>query len=65
MTRYVIARKTPSGKVPYGQLLSEEMECRETAQRELYRIQSVEIDAALFIRAATDEQWMLWPVLED
>ena len=65
MIRYVIARKTPFGKVPYGQLLSEEMESRETAQRELYRIQSVEIDAALFIRVATDKQWMLWTVLED
>lgn len=65
MIRYIIARKTPSGKVPYGQLLSEELESREAALRELYRIQSVESDAALFVRVASGEQWMLGSVLED
>jgi hypothetical protein len=65
MIRYVIARQAPSGKVPYGQLLSEEFTCRETALRQLYKIQSVESDAALFVRVAPDEQWMLWPMLED
>ncbi len=65
MIRYVIARQTSFGKVPYGQLLSEEFESRERALRELYKIQSVESDAALFVRVATDEQWILWSVLED
>lgn len=65
MIRYIIARKTASGKVPYGQLLSEELESRETALRELYKIQSVESDAVLFMRVTSGEQWMLWSVLED
>ncbi|MGO9267787.1 MAG: hypothetical protein ACLQBA_23350 [Candidatus Binataceae bacterium] len=65
MIRYVIARQTPSGKVPYGQLLPGEFESRETALRVFYKIQSVESDATLFVRVATGEQSMLWPVLED
>jgi hypothetical protein len=66
MSRYVIVRRTPSGKVPYGQLLSEEYECLNTARKKLYEIQSVESNAAIFERVSpTIEQWMLWPVLED
>jgi hypothetical protein len=65
MIRYVIALQTPSEKVPYGQLLSEEYESRELATDMLYNLQSQHTDAALFIRTASDEQWMLWNVLED
>ena len=53
------------GKVLYSQQLSEEFDSRVTALCEFYKIQSVESDGTLFVRVATGEQWMLWPVLED
>lgn len=63
--KYVIARTTPSGRVPHGQILTEEFNWLEDAQKELIRIQSKEKDAAIFERTAPDRQWFLWSIMEE
>jgi hypothetical protein len=65
--RYVIARSTPPEKpmVPHGQLLSEEVPDLRSARHKLRQVQRKEPDAAIFQRVGPNEQWELWPGIED